>query len=144
MKIKNQIHIYISATVITLTVLFSVIIYVLFAEHREEEFQQRQNEKIHYTLGLIAEYKELSESLATIMDRHSIHDFFDEKMLIYDRNKQLIFRSIDDLPIHNAQNILNSLSPANQWIETKEDDYDLIGIYVEREDATFYAISKAY
>ena len=144
MKIKNQIHIYISATVITLTVLFSLIIYVLFAEHREEEFQQRQNEKIHYTLGLIAEYKELSESLATIMDRHSIHDFFDEKMLIYDRNKQLIFRSIDDLPIHNAQNILNSLSPANQWIETKEDDYDLIGIYVEREDATFYAISKAY
>lgn len=144
MKIKNQIHIYISTTVIVLTVLFSTIIYVLFAEHREEEFQQRQKEKIQYTLGLIAEYKELSENLSHIMDEHSIHDFYDEKMLIYDRNKQLVFRSIDDLPIHSAQQILNSLSPANQWIETKEDNYDLIGVYMEREDTTFYAISKAY
>ncbi|MDX1364352.1 MAG: HAMP domain-containing sensor histidine kinase [Arenibacter latericius] len=144
MKIKKQLHIYISTTVIALTVLFSIIIYVLFAEHREEEFQQRQKEKILYTLGLIAEYKELSENLSTIMDRHNIHDFYDEKMLIYDRNKQLIFKSIDDLPIHNSQQVLNSLSPANQWIETKEDDYDLIGVYVEREEAPFYAISKAY
>lgn len=144
MKIKNQIHIYISTTVIVLTILFSFIIHILFAEHREEEFQQRQKEKIQYTLGLIAEYKELSENLSTIMDKHNIHDFYDEKMLIYDRNKQLIFTSIDDLAIRNAQQILNSLSPANQWIETKEDDYDLVGVYMERENVPFYAISKAY
>ncbi|HUH46116.1 MAG TPA: HAMP domain-containing sensor histidine kinase [Arenibacter sp.] len=144
MKIKNQIRIYFSTTVIVLTVFSSVIIYILFSEYREEEFQQRQKEKIQYTLGLIAEYKALSENLTAIMDKHTIHDFYDEKMLIYDRNKQLVYKSVDDLPIRSAHQILNSLSPANQWIETKEDRYDVVGVYLESEHKHFYAISKAY
>src|SRR5690606_7273729 len=131
-------------TVIALTALSSIIIYILFSEYREEEFQQRQKEKIQYTLGLIAEYKELSENLSAIMDKHTIHDFYDEKMLIYDRHKQLVYKSVDDLPIRNAHQILNSLSPAHQWIETKEDQYDVVGVYLESEHKHFYAISKAY
>lgn len=144
MKIKNKIRIYFSTTVIVLTALSSVIIYVLFAEYREEEFQQRQKEKVTYTLGLIVEYKELSENLSAIMDRLTIHDFYDEKMLIYDQNKQLIYQSVDDLRIDEAAKMLNELSPANQWIETKEEKYDVIGMYMESDQKQFYALSKAY
>lgn len=68
MKIKNRIRIYFSSTVIILTAFSSVIVYVLFAEYREEEFQQRQKKKAIYTLGLVVEYKELSENLSAIMD----------------------------------------------------------------------------
>lgn len=144
MKIKNKIRIYFSTTVIALTAISSVIIYVLFAEYREEEFQQRQKKKAIYTLGLVVEYKELSENLSAIMDRLTIHDFYDEKMLIYDQNKHLIYQSVDDLPINNAAKMLNELSPANQWIETKEKKYDVIGMYLESDQKHFYALSKAY
>jgi two-component system sensor histidine kinase ArlS len=144
MKIRNKILLSFSATVISLIALSSVIIYLLFAEYREEEFQQRQKEKILYTIGLIAEYKELSENLSSIMDKHTIHDFYDEKMLIFNKHKTLIYRSVDDLPISNYEAILNELSPANQWIETKEGKYDIIGVYLENPFNHFYAISKAY
>lgn len=144
MKIKNKIRIYFSTSVIALTALSSVIIFILFAEYREEEFQQRQKEKIQYTLGLLVEYQELSENLSAIMDQLTIHDFYDEKMLIYNQHKQLVYRSVDDLPILQSEKILNELSPANQWIETKEDRYDVIGVYLEREQGQFYALSKAY
>jgi signal transduction histidine kinase len=144
MKIRNKILLSFSATVIFLTALFSIIIYFLFSEYREEEFQQRQKEKILYTIGLIAEYKELSENLSSIMDKHTIHDFYDEKMLIFNKHKSLIYRSVDDLPISNYEEILNELSPANQWIETKEGKYDIIGVYLENPFNHFYAISKAY
>lgn len=117
---------------------------MLFAEYREEEFQQRQKAKVNYTLGLVVEYKELSENLSAIMDRLTIHDFYDEKMLIYDQNKQLIYQSVDDLPIDQTPKMLNELSPANQWIETKEEKYDLIGMYIENDQKNFYALSKAY
>lgn len=40
--------------------------------------------------------------------------------------------------------MLNELSPANQWIETKEEKYDVIGMYLESEQKQFYALSKAY
>ncbi|MDP3200396.1 MAG: HAMP domain-containing sensor histidine kinase [Algoriphagus sp.] len=144
MKIRNKILLYFSTTVISLTVISSVIIYLLFSESREEEFQQRQKEKIKYTIGLIAEYKELSENLSAIMDKHTIHDFYDEKMLIFDKHKNLVYKSVDDLPINNYEQILNDLSPSKQWIETKQDKYDIVGIYIENENNHFYAISKAF
>lgn len=117
---------------------------MLFAEYREEEFQQRQKKKAIYTLGLVVEYKELSENLSAIMDKLTIHDFYDEKMLIYDQNKQLIYQSVDDLPIVEAAKMLNELSPSKQWIETKEGKYDVIGMYLEGDHKHFYALSKAY
>jgi two-component system, OmpR family, sensor histidine kinase ArlS len=143
-KIRNKILIYFSSTVIALSAISLTIIYILFYEYREEEFQQQQNDKIKYTIRLLAEYKEMSEELANIMDELTIHDFYDEKMLVFDIHKNLIFSSIDDLPISGYKEILNELSPENSWIETKEDDYDIIGVYVKSNQASYYAISKAY
>lgn len=144
MKIRNKILLYFSTTVISLTVISSVIIYLLFSEYREEEFQQRQKEKIKYTIGLIADYKELSENLTAIMDKHTIHDFYDEKMLIFSKEKNLIYKSVDDLPIHNYGQLLNGLSPASQCIETKDGKYDIVAVYIENDYSHYYAISKAY
>ncbi len=144
MKIRNKILLYFSPTVILLTTLSSVIIYFLFAAYREEEFQQRQKEKIAYTVGMMTHYKEISENLTAIMDELTIHDFYDEKMMIFDHHKNLVYKSVDDLLIDNYQQILNDLSPARQWIETKQGSYDIVGVYIENDQTHFYAISKAY
>jgi len=144
MKIRDRILIYFSSTVIALTAVSFVVVYLLFAANREEEFQQHQKDKIAYTVKLLREYKEMSEELAYLMDEQTIHDFYDEKMLIYDSHKDLVFASLDSLPIQRAQQILQQLSPATRWIETREGDYDLIGVYVEHNDKGYYAISKAY
>ncbi len=144
MKIRNKILIYFSITVITLSAISLVVIYILFSEYREEEFQQQQNKKIEYTIGLIMEFKQMSEELALMMDAQDIHDFYDEKLLIFDGQKNLIFSSLDSLPIASANKILNDLSPSRQWIETKEGSYDLVGVYMENEGKTYYAISKAF
>ncbi len=144
MKIRNKILIYFSSTVIALTAISLVIVYILFAEHREEEFQQHQNDKISYTIRLLAEYKEMSEELAYMMDEQTLHDFYDEKMLIYDSKKELVFSSLDSLHIAHAKQILQQLSPSTRWIETREGDYDLIGVYAEHGNKSYYAISKAF
>lgn len=65
-------------------------------------------------------------------------------MLIYDSNKKLVFSSIDSLNIMKSETILNALSVSNTWIETKEDGYDLIGVYIEHNFKGYYGISKAY
>lgn len=144
MKIRNKILIYFSSTVIVLTAISLAILYILFSEYREEEFQQLQNEKIKYTIGLVTEFQEMSEEVAFLLDAQDIHDFYDEKLLIYNSKKELVFSSLDSLPIQRTGEILNELSPSKQWIETKEDDYDLIGVYIENKDQAYYAISKAY
>lgn len=144
MKIRNKIIFYFSSTVILLTAISLSIVYYLFSEHREEEFQQQQNEKIQQTIDLIREFKQMSVEISDAIDRQKIHDFYDEKMLIFDGNKNLIFSSLDNLSISRATEILNQLSPSKRWIETKDGDYDLIGVYIENKKESYYAVSKAY
>ncbi len=144
MKIRNKILIYFSSSVIALTAIALTILYVLFSEYREEEFQQRQKEKIKYTIRIIPEFKEKSEELAGLMDELDIHDFYDEKMMVYDNDKQLIFSSIDDLPINISNEILAKLSPTSRWVETREENYDVVGVYTDYEGEGYYAVSKAY
>lgn len=144
MRIKNKILIYFSTTVTALMAISFTITYILFSEYREEEFQQQQNEKIHTTIKLIEKFQQESATISYLLDQQDINDFYDEKLLVYDSQKNLIFASLDSLDIVKAESILNKLSPSQKWIETKEENYDLIGIYAETENQDYYAVSKAY
>lgn len=144
MKIRDKILLYFSTTVIVLTAILFPIVYILFSEYREEEFQQQQNEKIAYTIRFMDEYRQMSENLAFIMDELTIHDFYDEKLLIFDDGKNMIFSSIDDLTIEDYPSKLEELSPSDRWLETKEDRYDVVGIYYEYNGRGYYGLSKAY
>ena len=144
MKIRNKILFYFSSTVSVLLGVALLSIFILFSEYREEEFQQRQNTKIKQTLIFLNKYKAYGKELAGVMDELTINDFYDEKMLVFNADKKLIFASIDNLPISNYKEILSELNPSNTWIETKVDNYDIVGVYVELEDSGYYAISKAY
>lgn len=144
MRIRNKILIYFSSTVIVLSSLSLIIVFILFSAHREEEFQQQQFAKIKYTVGLIDEFNKMSAEISHLLEKQDIHDFYDEKLLIYDHNKNLIFSSIDSLNVFQADSILHQLSVSNQWIETKEGEYDLVGVYLENHAKIYYAISKAY
>lgn len=144
MKVRNKILIYFSSTVIVLSALSLVIVFILFSAHREEEFQQQQFSKIKYTVGLVEEFGRISAEVSNLLDKQDIHDFYDEKMLIYDNKKKLVFSSIDSLDIIKSNAILNKLSVSNNWVETHEDGYDLIGVYIEHNDKGYYGISKAY
>lgn len=144
MKIRNKILIYFLSTVILVSAVSLAIVFVLFSAHREEEFQQQQFSKIKHTVGLIEEFEDISTEVSLMLDQQDIHDFYDEKMLVYDTNKKLLFSSIDNLKIEKSTSILNNLSVSNTWIETKENGYDLIGVYVESHGQGYYGISKAY
>lgn len=144
MKIRHKILTYISTAVIPAIALAFVFIYVMFYEYREEEFQQQQFKKIKTTVRQIEQFKDQSAELSHLLDQQDIHDFYDEKLHIFDADKNEIFASLDDLIIEDINTILAQLSPNKTWIETKENDYDLIGVYIERQDNVYYGISKAY
>ncbi|MBX2965769.1 MAG: HAMP domain-containing histidine kinase [Cyclobacteriaceae bacterium] len=144
MSIRNKIFFYFSLTTVFLAGLALFFIYTLFAEFREEEFQQRQKDKISTTLRLLAEIRQVEDNLIEAMDRLTIHDLYDEKLLIFDHNKNLIYSSLDDTPVTFSRQILDKLSPDNTWIETKDELYDVVGLCMESSEKIFYGISKAY
>lgn len=144
MKIRNKILLYFSSAIVIVTAIALSFIYILFSEYREEEFQQRQKEKVDFTIQLIAEHQEKSNLISKYLDKEDINDFYNEKLIVFDNHKQIIFSSLDELKIEQYKKILENLSPNTTWIETKEGDYDLIGIYALHNQNGYYAISKAY
>ncbi len=144
MSIRKKILIYFSATVILLTALSLLVVHALFAEYREEEFQQRQKEKITTTLKFLIETQRMDSDILQSLEEVTIQKIYDEKLLIYDSQKRLIYESIDDTEIENPGYFLNLLSEDNDWIETKDGLYDVVGIYFQANNRSYYGISKAY
>lgn len=144
MKIRYKITIYFSFATLLLTGIAFILIYFLFSENREEEFQMRQKEKISTSLKLLAQIEKTDKALISEIDILTIHDLYDEKLLLFDSDKKLIYSSVDDMPVSFSKNILSQLTPQNKWIETKDGLYDVVGTYIESDGNTFYGISKAY
>lgn len=144
MNIRKKIVLYFSSVTIFLLAIALIFIYTLFARFREEEFQQRQVDKIRTTLKFLTEIKNIDQDLIEAMDRITIHELYDEKLLIFDKSKNLVYSSIDDTPVQFSADILNSLSSETPLIEQKDGLYDVTGIYLEKDDKGYYGISKAY
>ncbi|MGC3946714.1 MAG: hypothetical protein QM762_19710 [Chryseolinea sp.] len=144
MNIKKKIVLYFSSGTIVLLAIALVFIYTLFSRFREEEFQQRQVEKIRTTLKFLTEIRNIDQDLIEGMDRITIHDIYDEKLLIFDKAKKLVYSSIDDTPVAFSSDLLDELSADNPIIEQKDGLYDVTGIYLEKDDKAYYGISKAY
>ncbi|HEX7584568.1 MAG TPA: HAMP domain-containing sensor histidine kinase [Prolixibacteraceae bacterium] len=144
MSIRQKILIAFSLVTITLIGVAFLSIYALFSEYRVEEFQQRQKERITNTLRLLTEVKNLDDKILKSLNRNTINDLYNEKLLIFDRNKKLIYTSIDDTPIPFPKAILNKLSEQKTWIYQKDGQYDVVGMTLTNLDISYYGISKAY
>lgn len=110
----------------------------------KRSFSKNKKKKVSTTLKLLSEVKKADESILQAIDRMSIHDLLDEKLLIFDGNQQLIYSSLDDAEIYNTENILQQLNRQHPWVETKEGLYDVIGVFVTQDQNSYYGISKAF
>ena len=144
MTIRKKILLYFSSLTIVLVGISLWFIYTLFANYREEEFQKRQLEKITFTLHFFTEIAKGDKELIETIDRITIDHLFDEKLLIFNNKKELIYTSIDVTQIPYSKAILLQLSPENNWIEKKDSLYDVVGVYIKHLDRDYYGIYKAY
>jgi len=144
MNIRKKIIVSFSATSIVLTGIAFLFIYSLFSNYRTEEFQQRLKDKITTTLKFLIEVQQIDDDLLQTMDRYTINNLYQEKTLLFDEQKKLIYSGIDDTKILFSTDILNHLSPENDLIEVKEGDFDVVGVYIKFNNYGYYGINKAY
>lgn len=144
MNIRKKIILYFSTVTIGLVGVSFLFIYTLFSEYRQEDFQKRQKDQITNTLRFLSEFREINQDLITDIDRITINEMYNEKLLIFNNERNLIYSSIDDTPVPASRKILYSLSKDNPWIEESDGLYDILGVYLERNGKAYYGICKAY
>lgn len=142
MSLKNKISLIISILFTTIYTLASVVIYVLFAEFRQDEFENRLREKAISTIRLLVEVEQVDQELLKIIDQNSINKLYDEKTLIFDAQHHLIYSSLDDTKIKWTVNDLQYLKKHKKFFK-KDQEQEVYGFFYDTREKDYYALVSA-
>ena len=127
MNIRAKLTLQFSVIVGTILVLFSLVVYLLSAEYRQEEFFTRLESRAITTARLLVKVKEVDLNTLRIIDQNSIHALFQEKVLIFDQNDSLLYSSLDDLTIKYSHELLEKIRREKR-VAYSEDQLETIGL----------------
>ena len=143
MKIRNRLTFLFSIIVASIVLIFSFITYVLYADYRNDEFYKRLKDKAQTTARLLADVKEVDKDLLRIIDQNTINELYKEKVIIYDKDNDLIYSSIDDEVISINQELLNRVRH-KKYIEYVEKENEVIGLFYRENKADYVVFVSAF
>lgn len=127
-------------SVLLATVMFTI--YYLFDNFRQQEFRDRLSEKAETTVKLLVEVKEVDNQLLKIIDRNSINRLYNEKVIVFDNNMDLIYNSIDDININWTKSDLARIRREKEVFKRGK-QYDLLGLHYNLKNNDYYVLVSA-
>jgi signal transduction histidine kinase len=118
------------------------IVYTLFAQFRTEEFKERLAEKAITTIRLLNEVKEVDNQLLKIIDKNSINQLYNEKILVFNEQLEVVYSSIDDAPITWKKEELRKIKEEKSTLK-KNGEYEVYGMFYDTRNKDYYALVSA-
>lgn len=143
MTIRNRIALQFSLIVASILVAFSIIIYLVSATYRREEFYERLKSKARTTVRFLIEVNEVDRKLLKIIDRNTLTALIDEKVLIFDAQNRLIYASVDDQIIHYQASLLHEVRQTGE-VETFSGPNELVGLLYRQKGQDLVVLASAY
>lgn len=143
MKIKDRIALQFSLIVASILIIFSIVVYSISSNYRQEEFYDRLTNKARTTARLLVHVDEVDKKLLKIIDRNTLTALAEEKVLVFDSENKLIYASVDDKPLTYRRNLLEEIR-LNKHVETIEGTSEVIGLLYEEGSEPLIVIASAY
>ncbi|WP_247231832.1 cell wall metabolism sensor histidine kinase WalK [Telluribacter sp. SYSU D00476] len=143
MKIKDRIALQFSLIVASILIVFSVVVYSISSNYRQEEFYDRLTNKARTTARLLVQVDEVDKKLLKIIDRNTLTALADEKVLVFDEDDKLIYASVDDKQLTYRRYLLEEIR-LNKHIETTEGTNEVVGLYYEEGSEPLIVIASAF
>jgi signal transduction histidine kinase len=142
-KIKDRIALQFTLMVAVILLLFSVAIYSISARYRQEEFYDRLKSKAQTTCRLLVKVKGIDKDLLRTIDKNTLTEMFDEKVLIFNTKDELLYSSVDDKLITYHKELLKEVRHAKD-LEFLQDDSETIGLLYEEGDEPLVVLASAF
>jgi signal transduction histidine kinase len=114
----------------------------MFSHYRQEEFEIRLAEKAETTIKLLLEVNEIDQQLLKIIDHNTIHRLYNEKVMIFDENMNLVYSSLDDVVLRWDKTDLVYLKENGSFFRTYN-EYDVYGMYFDSQNKDYFALVTA-
>ncbi len=141
MNLKIRLALLFSGLVALILITMSIFIYLSYRDFRKDAFYKRLEERGKITVRLLTEVREIDQDLLRAIDDNTIHELYEEKVLIFNENDELIYSSIDDHRITYTSNLLRKIRE-EKTLEYSEHNNEVIGLlYNERGQENVVLVS---
>ncbi|MET3035254.1 ATP-binding protein [Chryseobacterium sp. NRRL B-14859] len=96
MSLKRKIALTISIAFSLLFGMVMAVIYLSFNDFRRDEFKERFRQRLEFTTHFISRSKDFEEEAPIFFNENSDNILLNEKILIFNENKELIYSTIKD------------------------------------------------
>ncbi|KAA0991634.1 sensor histidine kinase [Dyadobacter aurulentus] len=143
MKIKERIALQFTLLVAAVLLLFSLAIYSVSEHYRQEEFYDRLKSRAQTTCRLLVKVKGIDKDLLKAIDQNTLSEMLDEKVLIFDRNNDMVYSSVDDKLITYQSSLLDEVRE-KVYIEFHQGENEVIGLLYQDESEPLVVLASAY
>ena len=142
LTLKKRAAISISLTYSFIFGITSIIIWLLFASYREDEFKIRLEEKALTTLRLLVEVNEINDQLLKTIEKSTLNRLYKEKTVIYSQSGKAIYATSSDTGKTWNRTPLFKLAPNAEMFQTKG-EFGIYGFHYQKNNKNYYALVVA-
>lgn len=146
MKLRTRLTLLFALVFSTLIVLLNLFIYYSYADMRKDEFYLRLQAKSENTLRLLADVDDIDHGLLRVVDRNTVNAMYEEKTLVFNEDKKLIYSSLDNHPVHYSDRLLDEIMEKGEVYYTDDETQsEVFGSYrTIGEHRSYIVLSTAY
>lgn len=121
-----------------------IFIYVSYSDFRREEFFERLRQKSYTTVRLLAKVQAVDYDLLKLIDRNSINEMYDEKVLVFNEKNELVYSSIDDETIPYSTRLIDQIRTQGDEFYVDDDGDEVVGVHYKEGDYDYVVLASAY
>lgn len=143
MSLKVKLALLLSSVVFVLLLASFTTVYLFYSEFRQEEFYQRLHDKCLTTYKLLIEVEEMDHEVIKVINKNTLYALYDEKVMIFDDNNQILYSSIDDKKITYSLSLLREIRKEGE-IRAKEGESEVYGALIREPEHNYVVLASAY
>lgn len=142
MNIRLRLTVLFAVLVASIMLFFSLSVYYLYNQFREQEFNKRLQEKALTTVRLLEDVGGITEDLLHAIDRNNLTTMYKEEVTIYNSKNQVIYDSGNE-PFPVNSNLLARVK-SGKVFRQQDGEKEIIGVrYVDKKKQTLVVMAYA-
>lgn len=118
------------------------VIFTLYSDFKKDEFFLRLEQKALTTYKLLIDVQEVDNDLLKLIDKNTLNELYDEKVLVFNEQHKLIYSSIDDHAVSYSDSLLH-LVEQKGVLQFSIDDKEVVGIFMNEHNKKGIVIASA-
>src|SRR5687768_13327053 len=128
LRIRFAIGFFILFTIFLTTAL--AIIYISYADFRQDEFYSRLKDRALTTFKFLVEVDQIDNDLLALIDKNTLNSLYDERVIIF-KDRDLIYQSPNDHKIIFDDEMFQKAMREKVYY-TSHDEYEVVAINIDQ------------